>query len=198
MTQALNYFSIMNENVFNRSLLDIAEGVKSCQCISLCYISEPSMNKAQKAAVRVLSGADDSAVIEKRTCGQFQFNYSYENAVNNRGAKEQGAPIDFVAAPLSWGSWLEGFVNKVIEHKGDLYLRFYGLKNGKVENEYFVGGKAATEEQVALIKQFTERGEVKSQASAGLTENQVIARNVKFSNIVSVKMNGISLTRKSK
>ena len=85
-----------------------------------------------------------------------------------------------------------------IEHKGDLYLRFYGLKNGKVANEYFVGGKAATEEQAALIRQFTERGDVKSQASAGLTENQVIARNVKFSNIVSVKMNGISLTRKGK
>ena len=186
----------MANNNFESSLLNLAKSVKGSQFISLNYISEPSMNKAQKAAVRAMSGADDNAVIEKMTSGQFQFNMVYENAVNNRGEKEQGAPIDFVAAPLSWGSWVEGLVNKVIEHKGELYLRYYGLKNGKVESEYFVGGKPATAEQVSLIKQFTERGEVKSQASAGLTENQVIARCVKFSNIISITMNGITLTRK--
>lgn len=186
----------MANNNFESSLLNLAKSVKGSQFISLNYISEPSMNKAQKAAVRAMSGADDSAVIEKMTSGQFQFNMVYENAVNNRGEKEQGAPIDFVAAPLSWGSWFDGLVNKVIEHKGELYLRYYGLKNGKVESVYFVGGKPATAEQVSLIKQFTERGEVKSQASAGLTENQVIARCVKFSNIISITMNGITLTRK--
>ena len=187
----------MANNNFESSLLNLAGSVKGNQFISLCYVSEPSMNKSQKAAVRVLSGADDSAVIEKRTCGQFVVNYIYENAVNNRGEKEQGAPIDFVAAPLSWGSWVEGLVNKVIEHKGELYLRFYGLKNGKVENEYFVGGVPATAEQIALIKQFTDRPiESKSQASAGLTENQVVTRAVKFANILSITMNGVTLTRK--
>lgn len=184
-------------NNFESSLLNLVKGVKGNQFISMCYISAPSMNKAQKAAIRALSGADESAVIEKRTCGQFAVNYVYQNAVNNRGEKEQGAPIDFVAAPLSWGEWVEGLVNKVITHKGELYLRFYGLKNGKVENAYFVGGVPATEAQVALIKQFTDRPiESKSQAEAGLTENQVVARSVKFANILSVTMDGVTLTRK--
>lgn len=186
----------MANNIFESSLLNLAKSVKGSQFISLNYISEPSMNKAQKAAVRAMSGADDSAVIEKMTSGQFQFNMVYENAVNNRGEKEQGAPIDFVAAPLSWGSWFDGLVNKVIEHKGELYLRYYGLKNGKVESEYFVGGKPATAEQVSLIKQFTEKKPSATQTAVGLTENQVIARCVKFSNIISITMNGITLTRK--
>ena len=155
------------------------------------------MNKAQKAAICALSGMSEDTPIEKITSGQFQIGINYGNAVNNRGEKEQGAPIDFVSAPLRWGSWVEGQVNKLIEHKGELYLRFYGLKNGKVESEYFVGGKLASEQQVSLIKQFTERGQVQSQAAAGLTENQVIARNVKISNIMEITISGITLKRKA-
>jgi hypothetical protein len=75
-------------------------------------------------------------------------------------------------------------------------LRYYGLKNGKVESTYYVGGKLASEEQVKLIKEFTERGEVKSQAEAGLTENQVIARCVKLDNIKEITISGVTYTRK--
>ena len=187
----------MANNNFESSLLNLAKSVKGSQFISLNYISEPSMNKAQKAAVRAMSGADDSAVIEKMTSGQFQFNMVYENAVNNRGEKEQGAPIDFVAAPLSWGSWVDGLVNKVIENKGEVYLRYYGLKNGKVESEYFVGGKPATDEQIALIKQFTEKKPSATQAAAGLTENQVVCRVVKIENILEITLNGTTLKNNS-
>ena len=164
--------------------------------IHLSYWSEPSMNKAQKLAVSVLSGSSEILPIEKLTSGQFQLGLNYGNSVNNRGAKEQGEPIGFVAAPLRWGKWVEGQVNKLIEHNGELYLRFYGLKNGKVESKYFVGGKPASAKQVELIKEFTERGDVKTQTAAGLTDNQVIARNVKLTNIVEITLNGRTLKRK--
>ena len=145
-------------------------------------------------AISAMGGFEEIVPIVKVSRGQFQVNYSYENAVNNRAEKECGAPVGFIAQSLPWGKWVDGQVNKLIEHKGEIYLRFYGLKNGKVENEYFVGGKAATEEQVSLIKQFTERGEVKSQASAGLTENQVKPFTVKFGDILTIKVNGIEHT----
>ena len=164
--------------------------IKGCTFISMRYTSEPSLNKSQKLAVSLMGGFNEIVPIVKVTDGQFQANYSYENAVNNRGEKEQGHSIDFVSAPLRWGQWVAGQVNKLIEHKGELYFRFYGLKNGKVENEYFVGGKPATSEQIEFIKKCTEKGEVKSQASAGLTENQVITRNVKVSNILSLSVDG--------
>ena len=180
-------------NTFNQAVENAVKNAKGCQFISMRYVSEPKLNKGQKLAVSVLSGASDILPIEKVAFGQFQINYSYENAVNNRGEKEQGHSIDFVSAPLRWGQWVAGQVNKLIEHKGELYFRFYGLKNGKVENEYFVGGKPATSEQIEFIKKCTEKGEVKSQASAGLTENQVIARNVKLSNIIELTINGATI-----
>ena len=180
---------------FEQVLENTIKSAKGCQFVSMVYVSEPSMNKAEKLAVCLMGGFDEPVKIEKRTSGNFQINYSYENAVNNRGEKEQGRPIDFVAAPLRWGQWVEGQVNKLIEHKGELYLRFYGLHGGKVENEYFVGGKSASAEQIEFIKKCTERGEVKSQASAGLTENQVICRSVKLANILELTICGLTLRR---
>ena len=181
---------------FENVLLNaVKENKQGCQMISMGYVSEPSMNKSQKLAASLMGGFSEIVPIEKITFGQFQFNYSYENAVNNRGEKEQGEEINFVAQPLRWGHYVEGLENKVIEHKGELYLRFYGLKNGKVENTYFVGGKPATDEQIAFIKECTERKEVKTQSEAGLTENQVIARSVKFTNILMITMGGVTLRR---
>ena len=180
---------------FNSVIAEQAKNAKGCQFISMRYVSSPALNKAQKLAVSVLGGFTEIVEITKEVFGQFQFNMSYENAVNNRGEKEQGEKIDFVAAPLKWGQWVEGAVNKLIEHKGELYLRYYELKNGKVESTYYVGGKLATDEQVKLIKEFTEKGEVKSQAEAGLTENQVIARTVKLDNIKEITISGVNYRR---
>lgn len=150
-------------NTFNQAVENAVKNAKGCQFISMRYVSEPKLNKGQKLAVSVLSGASDILPIEKVAFGQFQINYSYENAIINRGAK---------------------------------YLRFYGVQNGKVETTYYVGGKLASEEQVKLIKEFTERGQVKSQAEAGLTENQVIARCVKLDNIKEITISGVTYTRK--
>ena len=187
----------MKTNSYNEAVVNAIKSVKGCQFISMAYISEPTLNKAQKAAIGALSGNGELLpVIEKRTRGQFQINFSYENAVNNRGAKEQGEPINFVAAPLQWGSWVAGQENKLIENKGILYLRYYGVQNGKVESEYFVNGVAANEAQIALIKQFSERPIVKSQANAGLTDNQVICRVVKIDNITEITINGVTFKRK--
>lgn len=183
----------MQINTFNNSVVNAVKDIKGCQFAHLTYVSEPSLNKAQKAAI---TGTTEPIAIEKIASGIVQLNYSYENAVNNRGEKEQGEAINFVAAPLRWGTWVENQVNKLIEHKGDLYLRFYGVQNSKMDCSYFVGGKFATAEQVALIKQYTEREQVKSQASAGLTENQVIARCVKIDNILEITINGTEYKRK--
>ena len=177
--------------IFVETIVKAIKALKGCQFISLSYVSEPSLNKSQKLALSLMAGFSGIVPIVKFARGQFQVGFSYENAVNNRGEKEQGAPIDFVAAPLRWGSWVEGQVNKLIEHKGELYLRFYGLQGGKVEDLYFIGGKPANAEQVEFTKQCTERGEVKTQAAAGLTENQVIARSVKISNIVGITIDGV-------
>ena len=184
--------------IFVETVINAIKALVGCQFIHMSYISEPDMNKSQKAAICALTNKNGEILpIEKITSGQFQVNYSYENAVNNRGAKEQGAPIDFVAASLRWGTWVVGQENKLIEHKGTIYLRYYGVQNGKVDNKYFVGGKPATDEQIALIKQFTEKKTSATQAAAGLTENQVVCRVVKIENILEITLNGTTLKNNS-
>lgn len=184
----------MKESTFNTSVVNAVMNIIGCQFAHLTYVSTPSLSKAQKAAI---VGSTEPTTIEKIVAGIVQLNYSYANAVNNRGEREQGAPIDFVAAPLPWGTWVENQENKLIEHKGELYLRFYGVQNSKMECSYFVGGKPATDEQIALIKQYTERKESATQTRAGLTENQVVARCVKIDNILSITINGTAYTRKT-
>lgn len=176
---------------FEEMVVNAIKAMKGCQFIQMGYVSVPSMNKAEKLAVSVMGGFSEIVPIIKVVRGQFQAGFNYGNAVNNRGEKEQGEPIGFVPGPLRWGQWVEGQVDKLIEHKGELYFRYYGLQNGKVESKYYVGGKAATAEQAEFIKKCTERGEIKSQASAGLTENQVITRNVKISNIFALTIKGV-------
>ena len=188
----------MKQSNFENAVVALVKGVKGCQFISMGYVSEPSLNKAQKLAVSMMSGNSEIVEIKKISFGQFQINYSYENAVNNRGEKESGEKVDFISSPLRWGQWVEGQVNKLIEHKGELYLRFYGVSNGKVESKYYIGGIEASKEQVEFIKQCTERGSVKTQESVGLVENQVIARSVKISNITEITINGVKIERKNK
>jgi hypothetical protein len=92
---------------------------------------------------------------------------------------------------LPWGKWW--IDNKIIEHKGQFYLRCYLDRESdeKPEVRYFVDGKPATDEQLKDIDAF----EIKTQdaigsgrqANEGLSaEKQVIPQNVKFENIVYI------------
>lgn len=185
----------METNTFNNAVVNAVKEMTGCQFVHLIYLSEPSLNKTQKAAI---AGTVEVTPIQKIVDTIVQVGFSYENAVNNRGEKEQGAPINFVAESLPWGKWVEGQENKLIEHKGEIYLRFYGVKDAHTTYEYFVGGKPATAEQIALIKEYTERKPTKTQANAGLTENQVIARCVKINNVIAATINGTEYKRRKK
>ncbi len=130
-------------------------------------------------------------VITKYSKREIQINYSYQNAVNNR-LQKQGNDSNFVSEPLRWGQWVKGQENKIIEHNGDYYLRIYAYKGGKVENIYFINGELATTEQIEIIKEWERKQHKPSarQTENGLTENQVQPSSPKFSNILSLKVNG--------
>lgn len=182
-------------NTFDIQVENEVKSVKGCQIAHIEYVSEPSLNNSQKLAIAMMSGNSEIVPIEKIASGEFQINFSYENAVNNRGTKEQGEPINFVAQSLRWGKWVEGQENKLIEHKGEKYLRLYRMKNVKVNYEYYVGGKPATVAQIAFIEACTKKDDVKTQTEAGLTENQVVCRSVKISNILAMTTNGKKFVR---
>ncbi|MCQ2739794.1 MAG: hypothetical protein MJ237_06160 [bacterium] len=173
---------------FESVVENVIRNIKGCQFGGLEYESKVKLTKAQAADV---CGVD----IRKIVRTQVQFNFSYENAVANRASKEQGEKVEFTAMSLPWGKWVDGQVNKLIENKGALYVRYYGLSGASIDVQYFVDGKPATAEQIAKIKQYTEREPSARQTEAGLTENQVIARCVALANIISISVNGEKVSR---
>jgi hypothetical protein len=148
--------------------------MKSGSFVKVISMTEPKLLKRGNPLA--------NATITKVTNATLQFGYSYENSVNNRTDEE------FVAEALPWGKWVEGQVNRILEHNGEYYGRFYELKNGHRDVLYLVDGEFATDEQIEIIKQFTPKSKSNRQEEVGISiENQVKPRSYKFSSIVGLK-----------
>jgi hypothetical protein len=82
--------------------------------------------------------------------------------------------------------------NKVIFHKGEFYMRAYKMNNAKYVVEYFVNGVPATAAQVALLKakEAAAKKPSNTQEAEGLVVNQVKPFNIKFKNILELKVSG--------
>jgi hypothetical protein len=160
-------------------IIEIISGVKGCQFANIMYVADGGIPK------KVING-----VVTKLVITDCQVNYNYENAVNNR-LEKQGDKRNFVAQSLPWGCWVEGLENKVIEHKGTYYLRFYNTPNANVKSLWFVNGKQASSEEFAKIMQYlqTKKTTSNTQAEKGLLENQVKPKLVKIENILRLAVN---------
>ena len=159
------------EEIF--ALIDQVKNIKGCVFAGMTYRSTEKLPKAFGNVTKVVNK-------------QVQLNYDYENAVNRR-LKAEGKTADFKANSLPWGSWY--VPNKVIEHKGEYYLRMYSFKDAPCTTEYYVDGRPATDAEVANINAYKNAHKKTSnrQADAGLTEHQVEPMNVKFTNIIDLR-----------
>ena len=166
---------------FQKTILGALSLAKGCTFVSVTIVSEAKMNKkGNPLAGRVIKIADYNC----------QYNFNYENAVNNRIAK-QGGNGNFEAQSLPWGEWVRGYENRIIAHKGEYYVRFYLAKNCKAEISYLVDGRPATAEEIVIIKAFTPaRKPSGTQSASGLTTNQVDPFTAKLANIYSLTING--------
>lgn len=169
------------------NLFDILANINAASFVSVVSMTEPKMNKRGNPLA--------NAKVVKLTKAVLQFGYSYENAVNNRIAEGES----FEAESLPWGKWVEGFENKILEHKGEYYARFYEKKNDHREVYYLVNGELATEEEVAIIKQFTPKSYSNRQSEVGIEDyvDQVKPRTYKFSSIVGLKCGTIEYHKES-
>lgn len=164
------------------NVISIIEGVKGCQFANILYVADGGIPQ------KVLG---KGIVVTKIVHTNCQLNYSYERAVNNR-LEKQGDERDFVAQSLSWGHWVEGQENKLIEHKGTLYLRYYNVANADTKSVWFVNGRIATPEEFMKIMDYlhSKNTQSKTQAEVGLVENQVKPKVVKVENILRLNVNG--------
>lgn len=170
-----------------KNLVSMIEAVKGCQFANITFVSDSGIPQY------VLGKGNKVSCIVRTDC---QLNYSYENAVNNRLAK-QGDEKNFVAQSLPWGQWVEGQENKLIEHKSSLYLRYYNVANAKSSRIWFVNGRYATAEEFQKIMNYLEskKSENNRQTEVGLVENQVKPKVVKLVNVLRMAVNGCEWDR---
>ncbi len=115
---------------------------------------------------------------------------NYGKAILNEGFR-QGETVEFEAQALPWGNWL--VINKVIEHKGALYLRTQTTPGqrrkqpAKVLNYRNASGHILNRE---LVKPFLPvASESAKQQDAGLDET-IWVRTYAFSSIKKIRVNG--------
>jgi hypothetical protein len=168
-----------------KNLFSLVKGIRGCQFANLIYIAEGGIPQY------VLG---KGKVVTKLVRTDVQINFEYENAVNNR-LEKQGDERIFEAESLPWGEW--EIVNKVITHKGNRYLRYYVPANADIKSVWFVDGKVATAEEFGKIIAYlqSKNKTSKRQADAGLVENQVVAKAIKFSNILRLAVDGTEWER---
>lgn len=111
----------------------------------------------------------------KKICDKrIQINYDYETAVNNR-RKREGKEPNFKAQSLPWGTWV--IDNKIITHKGNIYLRTYDFKGGLIDKTYFVEGCLPTADELKIINEY-EQSKNKASNTQGLEEENEVRPNV--------------------
>lgn len=165
-----------------KDLFTILSEVSGCQFASIVLLTNVKLPK--KLGLGSVTKIFDGVV---------QINYSYQNAVNSR-LEKKGESGDFVAEKLPWGSW--EIPNKVITNKGKRYMRYYLVNNCGSRSRYYVDGREATPEEVAIIKAYQSKGYSTRQAASGLTENQVKPKVVDFDNVLEMVANGIKYEKK--
>lgn len=126
----------------------------------------------------------------KRTEGDFLFGGSFKEKVEEKLDQKGLIDENYEVGSLPWGKWVEGAENKVIEHKGEYYMRYYPSDNAS-SVEYFIDDAKATDEEFETIKQFLPTKKVsQKQLDAGLEAKETVKPLVvNFSNIVSIRFN---------
>ena len=169
-------------------LVELISAIKGCQFANITALTNAEMNKRHNPFY---------GRVQKLTSMTIQLNYSYENAVN-RHLSNNGLEENFVADKLTWGEWL--IPNKIIAHKGEMYLRTYVPRNAKPIVIYLLDGRKATDEEINAFKSFLKQStNSKKQSKYGLEDDeQVKPRTFSFESIQRLHTNGVIWLKNNK
>ena len=126
----------------------------------------------------------------QKFCRQsLQVGCSYENSVNNK-LERKGLGRTFRSSRLRWGRWF--ILNRIIEHRGKYYARFYKTANSNPQITYLVDGRVATPRETEIIKRYDSLYTFsRRQSMHGLSvTEQTNVRNYELTNIISISAEG--------
>lgn len=177
-------------NAMVNAVMDALASVKGHQFVGLVTETSVRMNKRNNPYF--------GRVTKVSQCNA-SFNYSYENACNNRVEKVNGERL-FVTESLPWGSWIKGYENKFISHNGGIFVRFYKIPNEVVKVTYYLDGVEVTDKSMLneIISFIPTRKDYSAkQASLGVTEyeKQCHPYAIGVENIVRLTLNGVVYER---
>ena len=114
--------------------------------------------------------------IIKTVNGIFRFGLNYDN-IKNVIAKRNNGELPEKNNGLPWGEW-ESFPY-IIRHKGNKYIRFYTVPNGKVESSFKVDGKTVDKNSLNSILLASEK----------TTGKAIDCFTIKTANILTIERN---------
>ncbi len=114
----------------------------------------------------------------------------YESAVQRQAVREGVSGDTFVADELPWGRWF--IPNKVIEHKGEFYLRTQTTEGMRRKRPAIVRyiDKDGNRLNHSEIKDVLPEAKGSDKQEAWGVTGEVRVRTVKFSNILRMRLNG--------
>ena len=172
-------------------LIDLLHERKGAQPITIVTQTIPAMNKTGNPYYDKDKG---TFRVYKRSWVNGMIGWNYSNAVSNQRAREDHPEPAFEAQPRKWGERIAG--SPLVKHKDSLYLEL------KVERSvetplYYLDDELLDEDDneqgaknkliVADIKSWIK---VSTQAATQETEKEIILRDYKLSNIISIRCGG--------
>ena len=168
------------------AIFNALSAIKGHQFVGIVMTTSVKMNK---------TGNPYYGRLTKRTHTSMSFNYDYENAVNNH-LEKKGLERTFDGDKLPWGTWIKGFENKFISHKGEVYVRLYEISSNTPKVEYLLDGVAVSAEELSKIRPYLPtKKESAKQSAEGLNESeQVRPKAVNLLSIESITISGVTYT----
>lgn len=165
------------------SLIQVLTDIKRHTFVELEYTT--AVNVRKKGNTKFIEYP-----VTKHTKTNVSFNGSYQNSVNNRLDKKD-IERTFISEPLPWGMWK--LYPKLIEHKENVYARFYIHKNSTFDNVFEYNGKVVSGADLYELYQFLPPiQESPRQTEAGLEiDEQCKPLTININNINSLTINKI-------
>ncbi len=158
----------------NESLVETLLNINMSTFAEVTAITEPKMRKTNNPFF---------GLVEKISKMNVNFGGIYKNAVEKKMEKEE-IEGNFEPAPLQWGQHYRDS-RVIIEHKGNYYAQLRPLRADHVSYRWAESLKEMTEQEIQEMKTFFP---AKREGSRQPSENKVIIRTIKISNIREIRM----------
>lgn len=166
-------------------LIDLLHERKGTQIVSLVTETIPSMNKKNNP---YYDKEKETFRVTKRSWVNGMVGWNYSNSVTNQRLREGHESPEFEAQPRTWGERIAG--SPLVKHKDSLYLELKVERTVERPLFYLDGELLIEEYDKVVLDDIKKYIKAPKQAMTQETEKEIILRDYKLSNILSIRCGG--------